>query len=119
MSIMNVADIKQQIASAIAKYSEQLAWSNFSADPSIMAKHLQQVRDAQKEGLVYRAFIVKHKTKRGYSPKSIKYRKLFGLYKSEMKIEDGVVTIHNYIRPLPIADRIKIKEVLNEGTKTV
>ena len=119
MSIMNVADIKQQIASAVAKYGEQLDWSNFSADPSIMAKHLQQVRDAQKEGLVYRAFIVKHKTKRGYSPKSIKYRKLFGLYKSEMKIEDGVVTTHNYIRPLPIADRIKIKEVLNEGTKTV
>ena len=119
MSIMNVADIKQQIASAVAKYGEQLDWSNFTADPSTMAKHLQQVRDAQKEGLVYRAFIVKHKTKRGYSPKSIKYRKLFGLYKSEMKIEDGVVTIHNYIRPLPIADRIKIKEVLNEGTKTV
>lgn len=119
MIIMNVADIKQQIADAIAKYGEQLDWSNFTADPSTMAEHLQQIRDAQQEGLVYRAFIVKHKTKRGYSPKSIKYRKLFGLYKSEMKIEDGVVTIHNYIRPLPIADRIKIKEVLNEGTKTV
>ena len=116
MNIMNVADIKQQIADAIIKYGEQLDWSNFSADQSIMAEYLKQVRDAQKEGLVYRAFIVKHKTKRGYSPKSIKYRKLFGLYKSEMKIEDGVVTIHNYIRPLPIADRIKIKEVLNEGT---
>ena len=115
----NVADIKQQIADAIAKYGEQLDWSNFSADPSIMAEYLKQVRDAQKEGLVYKAFIVKHKIKRGYSPKSIKYRKLFGLYKSEMKIEDGVVTIHNYIRPLPIVDRIKIKEVLNEGTKTV
>ena len=119
MSIMNVADIKQQIASAVAKYGEQLDWSNFSADPSIMAEYLKQVRDAQQEGLVYKAFIVKHKTKRGYSPKSIKYRKLFGLYKSEMKIEDGVVTIHNYVRPLPAVDRIKIKEVLNEGTKTV
>lgn len=119
MSIMNVADIKQQIADAIAKYGEQLDWSNFSADPSIMAKHLKQIRDAQKEGLVYRVFIVKHKTKRGYSPKTIKYRKLFGHYKSEVEIEDGVVTIHNYVRPLPIADRIKITEVLNEGTKTV
>lgn len=119
MSIMSVADIKQQIADAISKYGEQLDWSNFSADPSTMAKHLKQVRDAQKEGLVYRAFIVKHKPKRGYSPKSIKYRKLFGHYKSEMKIEDGVVTIHNYVRPLPIADRIKITEVLNEGTKTI
>ena len=119
MSIMSVADIKQQIANAIAKYGEQLDWSNFSADPSIMAEHLKQIRDAQKEGLVYRVFIVKHKTKRGYSPKTTKYRKLFGHYKSEMKIEDGVVTIHNYVRPLPIADRIKIKEVLNEGTNTV
>lgn len=113
---LNVADLKQQVAEAVGG---QLDWSNFSADPSIMAEYLKQVRDAQQEGLVYRAFIVKHKTKRGYSPKSIKYRKLFGLYKSEMKIEDGVLTIHNYIRPLPIADRIKIKEVLNEGTKTV
>lgn len=119
MSIMNVADIKQQIADAISKYGEQLDWSNFSADPSIMAENLKQIRDAQKEGLAYRVFIVKHKTKRGYSPKSIKYRKLFGLYKSEMKIEDGVLTIHNYVRPLPAVDRIKIKEVLNEGTKTV
>ena len=119
MNIMNVADIKQQIADAIAKCGEQLDWSNFSADPSIMEKHLQQIRDAQKEGLVYKDFIVKHKTKRGYSPKTIKYRKLFGLYKSEMKSEDGVLTIHNYVRPLPAVDRIKIKGVLNEGTKTV
>ena len=118
MSVMSVADIKQQIADAVAKYGEQLDWST-QADPSIMAEYLKQIRDAQKEGLAYRVFIVKHKTKRGYSPKTIKYRKLFGLYKSEMKIEDGVLTIHNYIRPLPIADRIKIKEVLNEGTKTV
>ena len=122
MSIMNVADLKQQVVEAVAKFGGQLDWSNFSADPSIMAEYLKQVRDVQQEGQypVYRAFIVKHKTKRGYSPKTIKYRKLFGYYTSKMEIEDGVAVIHNYIRPLPAVVSIKItKGVLNEGTKTV
>lgn len=116
---MTLMILNNKYQKPVAKFGGQVDWSTEKLDQSTIAEYLKQVRDAQQEGLVYRAFIVKHKTKRGYSPKSIKYRKLFGYYKSEMEIKDGVITIHNYIRPLPIADEITIKEVLNEGTKTV
>ena len=119
-------DLKQQVEEAIAKFGEQLDWSKFSADMTKMGDYFKQILDAQKEGLAYRVFIVKHKTKRGYSPKTVKYRKLFGYYSTEIETDDeGNITINNYVhplhvRPLPAVERINIKlEVLNEGTKTI
>ena len=82
-------------------------------------EYLKAIKDMRKEGWVYHIRIVKHKTKRGYSPKHIKYRRLYGIYRSEVVIENGtVIIIHNYIHPLPVLERIK-SEVLNEGTKTI
>lgn len=113
-------DLKQQVEEAVAKFGEQLDWSKFSSDMTMMGEYLKQVRESQKEGLAYRVLIVKHKTKRGYSPKTIKYLRLFGYYSSEVEIKDGVLTINHYIRPLPAVEQINIKmEVPNEGTKTV
>lgn len=115
---VNVADLKQQVADAVAKFGEQLDWSNFTQDQSVFDEYLKAIKDMRKEGWVYHIRIVKHKTKRGYSPKHIKYRRLYGIYRSEVVIENGSVMIHNYIHPLPALQRIKT-EVLNEGTKTV
>lgn len=112
-------DIKQQVADAIAKFGEQLDQYKFSSDMTTMGEYLKQIQDSRKEGLVYQAFTVKHKTKRGYSPKTIKYRRLFGYYHSEIEINEGTITITNYIKPLPAVDKIMIKGLLNEGTKTV
>lgn len=98
----NVADLKQQVADAVAKFCEQLDWSNFTQDQSVFDEYLKAIKDMRKEGWVYHIRIVKHKTKRGYSPKHIKYRRLYGIYRSEVVIENGSVMIHNYIHPLPV-----------------
>lgn len=112
-------DLKQQVEEAIAKTLDgKLDWSNFTQDQSLFDEYLKAIRDMRKEGWVYHIRIVKHKTKRGYSPKYIKYRRLYGIYRSEVVIENGAVIIHNYIHPLPMLERIK-SEVLNEGTKTI
>lgn len=105
---MNVADLKQQVADAVAKFGEQLDWSNFTQDQSLFNEYLKAIKDMRKEGWVYHICIVKHKTKRGYSPKHIKYRRLYGIYRSEVVIENGSVMIHNYIHPLPMLERIKM-----------
>lgn len=114
----NVADLKQQVADAVAKFGEHLDWSNLTQDQSVFNEYLKAIEDMRKEGWVYHIRIVKHKTKRGYSPKHISYKRLYGIYKSEVVIDKGTLTIHNYIHPLPALQRIKM-EVLNEGTKTV
>lgn len=118
----NVANLKQQVEEAIAKFAEQLDWSNFSADTTTMGQYFEQILAERKEGLAYQVFNVKHKTKRGYSPKTIRYRKLLGYYDTEVITgDDGNLIINHYIRPILVAvERINIKmEVLNEGTKTV
>ena len=112
-------DLKQQVEEAIAKTLDgQLDWSNFTQDQSLFDEYLKAIEDMRKEGWIYHIRIVKHKTKRGYSPKHIKYRRLYGIYRSEVVIENGSVMIHNYIHPLPALERIK-SEVLNESTKSI
>ena len=115
---MNIADLKQQVEEAAAKFADQLMWPDFTQDQSLFDEYLKAINDMRKEGWVYHIRIVKHKTKRGYSPKHIKYRRLYGIYVSEVVIENGTVMIHNYIHPIPILERIKV-EVLNEGIKTI
>ena len=115
---LNIADLKQQVEEAAAKFADQLMWPDFTQDQSLFDEYLKAINDMRKEGWVYHIRIVKHKTKRGYSPKHISYKRLYGIYRSEVVIDGGAVMIHNYIHPLPILERIKV-EVLNEGIKTI
>ena len=118
---LNTADLKQQVEEAAVKFASQLDWSNCTTDESLFSEYLKAIQEMRKEGLVYLARIVKHKTKRGYSPKRIKCRKLYGTYESEIVADhEGNITVNNYIRPLPVVlKKIIITEALNEGTKTV
>lgn len=118
---LNIADLKQQVEEAAAKFASQLDWSTCTTDESLFNEYLKAIQEMRKEGLVYLSRIVKHKTKRGYSPKRVKCRKLYSTYKSEIVADnEGNIIVNNYIHPLPVVlKKTIVTEVLNEGTKTV
>ena len=110
----NLNNLKQEIKEAVSK---TLIWEE--QDPSIctisqvlLDTCVQELTSKPIEGLAYLCNIKPHKVKRGYAPRYIKCRSLYGRYHytlDTVQTEKGsTLVVRHYITPFAKVEPIKI-----------